>query len=259
MAENGHDTEVSSTQETVAVRLPPFWPDKPALWFAQAEVQFELTGICSQKTKFNQVVSQFNQQVVVEVEDIIIAPPAHDPYDRLKAELINRLSTSREKRVRQLLSHEEVGDRKPSQFLRHLKSLVPDVSNDFLRTIWISRLPPRVQAILAGQTEGSLDATARLADKICEVTPSPNAASIAAPNPNNTNELQERIGELERQLASLRTTRSHSRSHSRHRSKTPAASPNRRQLCWYHRKFNNKARKCTPPCAKHSENLDSGR
>ncbi len=151
-----------------------------------------------------------------------------------------------------------MGDRKLSQFLRHLKSLAPDVPDDFLHTIWTSRLPPHVQAILAGQTEGSLDATARLADKICEVTPPPNAASIAAPNSDNTRALQERIDELERQLASFRATRSHSRSHSRHRSKTPAASPNRRQLCWY-RKFNDKARKCTPPCAKHLENLDSGR
>ena len=259
MAESGRDAEVSSTQERVAVRLPPFWPDKPALWFAQAEVQFELNGISSQKAKFNQVVSQFNQQVASEVEDIIIAPSAHDPYDRLKAELVSRLSTSREQRVRQLLSHEEMGDRKPSQFLRHLKSLAPDVPDDFLRTIWTSRLPPHVQAILAGQTEGSLDATARLADKICEVTPPPNTASVAASSSDNTDALQERIRELERQLASLRATRSHSRSHSRHRSRTPAASPNRHQLCWYHRKFNNRARKCTPPCARHSENLDSGR
>ena len=34
MAENGHDTKVSSMQERVAVRLLQFWPDKPALWFA---------------------------------------------------------------------------------------------------------------------------------------------------------------------------------------------------------------------------------
>jgi len=57
----------------------------------------------------------------------------------------------REQRVRQLLSHEEMGDRKPSQFLRHLKSLAPDIPDEFLRTIWASRLQ-HVQAILAGQT-----------------------------------------------------------------------------------------------------------
>ena len=56
----------------------------------------------SQRTKFNYVVSHLNQQQSSEVEDIITAPPEHEPYDRLKAELIRRLSTSREQRVRQL-------------------------------------------------------------------------------------------------------------------------------------------------------------
>ena len=32
----------------VAVRLPPFWPDRPAIWFAQAESQFELSAITRQ-------------------------------------------------------------------------------------------------------------------------------------------------------------------------------------------------------------------
>jgi hypothetical protein len=46
-----------------------------------------------------------------------ITPPEHEPYDRVKAELVRRLSTSREQRMRQL-SHEEMGDRKPYKFLR---------------------------------------------------------------------------------------------------------------------------------------------
>jgi len=86
----------------VAVRLPPFWADRHAIWFAQAESQFELAAITRQRTKFNYVVSQLNQQQGSEVENIITAPPEREPYDRLKAELIHRLSTSREQRVRQL-------------------------------------------------------------------------------------------------------------------------------------------------------------
>jgi len=162
----------------VAVRLPPFWPDRPAIWFAQAEAQFELPAITRQRMKFNCVVSQLNQQQAAEVENIIFSPMEHEPYDRLKAELVRRLSTSREQRVRQLPSHEEMGDRKPSQFLRHLKRLAPDVPDEFLRTIWASRLPQHVQAILAGQTEVSLDAASHLADKICEATLQPATASI---------------------------------------------------------------------------------
>jgi len=149
------DETLSAAVYRVAVRLPPFWPDRPAIWFAQAEAQFDLADITRQRTKFNYVVSQLNQQQAAEVEDIIISPPQDEPYDRLKAELVRRLSTSREQRVRQLLSHEEMGDRKPSQFLRHLKILAPEVPDDFLRTIWASRLhntykrylPARLRAV----------------------------------------------------------------------------------------------------------------
>jgi len=127
------------------------------------------------------------------MEDII-SPPELEPYDRLKAELVRRLSTSRVQRVRQLLSHEEKGDRKPSQFLRHLESLVPGVPDDFLRTIWASRLPPHVQAILTGQTECSLDSTSRLADRICKVTPLRTTASMSPSPRDNSAGILERIG-----------------------------------------------------------------
>jgi hypothetical protein len=55
---------------------------------------------------------------------------------------VQRLCPSREQRIRQLLTLEEMGDRKPSQFPRHLRGLAPDVTEEFLYTIWSSRLPP---------------------------------------------------------------------------------------------------------------------
>jgi hypothetical protein len=117
------------------VRFPPFWPDRPGLWFAQAEAQFNFANVTSEMTKFKYIISQLEYRHAAEVVDIIISPPADEPYTTIKTELMRRLSSSREQRVRQLLTHEEIGDRKPSQFLRHLKSLAPD---DFLRSIWSS-------------------------------------------------------------------------------------------------------------------------
>jgi len=87
------------------MRLPSFWPDRPAVWFAHVESRFELAAITRQRTKFNYVVSQLNQQQAAEVEDIVISPPEQEPYDRPKAELVRRLSNSREQRVEQHLSH----------------------------------------------------------------------------------------------------------------------------------------------------------
>jgi hypothetical protein len=70
------------------------------------------------------------------VEDILTTPTLQDPYSKLKTELLKRLSVSREQRAHRIITLEEIGDRNPSQFLRHLRSLVPDLPDYFLRTIW---------------------------------------------------------------------------------------------------------------------------
>jgi hypothetical protein len=264
-----HSSEDNNRSEIyrVAVRLPPFWQERPAVWFAQAEAQFELAAITQQRTKFNHVVSQLSQQHAAEVEDLILSPPEKDPYDKLKSELVSRLSASREQRVRQLLSLEEMGDRKPSQFLRHLRSLAPDVPDAFLRTIWASRLPPHAQAILAGQTEGSLESTSNLADKICEVALASTTAAISPAAPDNTPNLLEKIEELTRQVASLNAAhfRTHSRSRDRNRSQStgrgsrPDVSSPIHGPCWYHERFGNSARNCRPPCSHRKGNETSGR
>jgi hypothetical protein len=54
-----------------------------------------------------------------------------------------------------------MGNRKLAQFLGHLRSLDPDMPEDFLHTIWSSWLPTNMEAILAGQHEGSLGAESR--------------------------------------------------------------------------------------------------
>jgi hypothetical protein len=127
-----------------------------------------------------------------EVEDIITSPPVREPYITLKTELVRRLSPSREQHDHQLLTLEEMGGRKPSQFLRYLRNLAPNL---FLRCMWSGRLPPNVQVILAGQPEGGLDAAAR----ISEATSQPALASVV-PLPDSTAFLQ-RIEDLSCQVA----------------------------------------------------------
>jgi len=169
-----------------AVRLPPFWPDRPGLWFAQAEAKFFHASVTSEKTNLNYVISQLEYRNAAEFEDIMISPPMDELYITIKTQPVRLLSSSCDQRVRQLLTHEEMGGRKPSQFLRHLKSLAPDVPEDYLRSNWSSRLPPHIQTILAGQAEDNLDAACQQADRIAEVAPLPTTTSIAAFLPRPT-------------------------------------------------------------------------
>jgi hypothetical protein len=57
------------------VRLPPFWAERPVMWFPQAEAQFFLAGVSSEKTKFFHVISQLDHRHAAELEDIITSPP----------------------------------------------------------------------------------------------------------------------------------------------------------------------------------------
>jgi hypothetical protein len=193
----------------VVVRLPPFWTKQPAVWFTQVEAQFTLASINSEQTKFYYVTSQLDHRYAVEVVDIITSTPKRGPYTTLRTELVRRLSPSKEQRICQLFTLEEIGDCKPSHFLRHLRSLAQDVSDDFLHSIWSSQLPPNVWAILAGQPEGDLDAAARCADRIFKAESQLAIASVA-PLPDSNAFLQ-RIEDLSRQVAALSAERAHLR------------------------------------------------
>jgi hypothetical protein len=250
----------------VAVRLPPFWTERPAAWFAQAEAQFILAGISNELTKFYHVISQLDQRCVTEVEDIIASPPQQDPYSTLKTELVNRLCP---------LRLVEMGDRKPSQFLRHLRSLAPDIPDYLLRILWTNRLPANIQITLAGMPEVGLDAAALCADCIIEPA-SPSTIASFCQRPDNT-DLWKSICDFSRQLANLEAAvnRFISKDLSTHsndgqfnsRSSSSHSSPSRHDttntFCWYHRRYGDQAQRCSQPCtyirspSQHDESTTS--
>jgi hypothetical protein len=73
----------------VAVRLPPFWAERPAVWFTQAEAQFSLAGLSNMRTKFYHIISQLDHRYPTEVEDIITSPLHQDSYTALRTKLLN--------------------------------------------------------------------------------------------------------------------------------------------------------------------------
>ena len=250
----------------VGVKLPEFWGRNPRLWFLQAESQFATRGISSEKTKFHHVVAVLPFEVASEVEDIISNPGG---YDALKEALIARLGDTDSKRVHDLLNAAELGDRRPTQLLRHMRSLTGNNTTDasILEQLFLQRPPSSVQQVLAAAPAGTtLESLAALADKVMEVshqTQQPPTVAAASPtNLANTDELASLRSELSQLRLEVRQLRDRSRcchhshkrgrssSHGRHRAQTPTRLKNEPTdgICHFHKRFGDKAYKCQKPC-----------
>ena len=102
----------------ISIKLPPFWPANPEVWFAEIEAQFTTRGITSQKTRFDYVDSSVSPEFGVKVRDLFLRPPDEALYDTLKAELVKRTAALEQRKLQELISGKELGDPKPTQLLR---------------------------------------------------------------------------------------------------------------------------------------------
>ena len=182
-----------------------------------------------------------------------------------------------------------MGDRTPSQFLRHLHLLAEDthVPDTLLRSIWIARLPGSIQVALATQPpETALDVIARLADSVHEVAMPQRIAAASMPfetiqrlearldqqesaqrqQTQVLTDLARSIEALTRAIPqALQQDRSRSRDNSRYRRSTPgrqrdadrSQTRNGEKICWCHRRFGEAATRCTQPCSMPLENQNN--
>lgn len=272
--ETTRDDSVDSTPESTmaaAVSLPTFWPNRTELWFATAVARFDLAHpkIINEVTKFNHVLTVLSPEIADEVADLITNPDKREPYTKLKTAIIERTSLSESQKLKQLLAGQELGMRKPSQLLRHMRSLVHkscNIKDEVLKELFLQQMPVDIRQILLSVTAVSLENLAEVADRIIENTPNvaavstkrdtttPHAAAQASDAitvlTNKLDEVMKRLNDLERNHTYRRDRRrSSSRSRSRTHSKTPNTEANNTDcICWYHRKFGDKATKCTTPC-----------
>ena len=267
---NPNDVHVSR----IAVKLPPLWKNNIKLWFVQAESNFELSGITADQTKYNNIIAAIDPETLSAVSDILLNPPASDKYDTLKNRLIAEFSDSENRQIRKLLSELHLGDDKPSHFLRKMRELAgTSLNDDFLKTLWLQRLPSEIQTILSVSSE-PLENLAKLADKIAEVRADPlinvcavnNAVSSnlrASSRSDSSNPLYHEVVTLRQEIAALsqqfqRFSRENPRDRSRKRyTKSPirritSRSRERKNtsgFCYFHSKFGQEARKCHQPCS----------
>lgn len=243
-----------ATQNAVSVKIPPFYPDNPEWWFSQVECAFAVSGITRDETKYSYVVMNLDKTVMPLIWDVVSAPPTHLQYETLKERILSTFSESNETKLRRLLRGQELGNEKPSFFLQKLRTLAAgQYNNEVLKTIFFEQLPENVKGILAVSDTIDLSWLALQVDKIMDAL-RPVVASCATTSSKEQpkdDTLEYRIQALEKAMRTRLGRRDkkkptrRSRSNSRKRSQSKERP---KDVCYYHHKFGNDAKKCTRPC-----------
>lgn len=238
-------------------RLPPFHKSNPKLWFAHVEAVFYTSKVTSQVMRYQAVMANLSIDVIEQVADLIDDQNLNQPYDTLKSRLLDVYGESENRRIQRLLQDTQLGNQRPSQLLRTmLQQAGTTVSKSVVQTLWLRNLPSRMQAILAATGQEDLEKLAATADKVAEIDTSPEVYSASTPSTSKATESTV-IDKLLTEFRQLRTEVAELRRESRSRSKDRFQSNSQRSrsrsksaggLCFYHKRFKDKAQKCTTPC-----------
>lgn len=243
----------NSNMSAVSVQKIAFWPTNPTAWFRVIETQFTAARITEEVTKFNHVISMLDAGIIDKCMDILETIPTDKPYTEFRDQVIIRMSESEQSRLQKVLLGTDLGDRRPSELLSHMKSLAGDsFKEEVLKALWLKRLPPQMRAILAISSE-SLTKLAVLGDKIMETMPGHQVSSVEGSSSNvsklelQVSQLSKKFNELNRNFSNNRGNyRQRLRSNSRNRSRSKSRSKD--SICYFHRKFGEQARNCTNWC-----------
>ena len=255
------------------VQLPPFWHKRPKAWFMLADTEFSLNNITDQRVMFKHVLVALPEDYIDDVVDI--DPTGLTPYDQLKTAILKRLTPSNRDTLHILFQDMQLGSDKPSTLLKRMRSILGDKQMDpeLFKELWVQKLPVAIQSILASCVKLSLDELSETADNIADVVPMENKSihqintdivgNQKKQTPQNSSESEDTISmtALYREVMHIKSRldnygadnrRRRSRSRSRPRFRQRSRSGARLSYCFYHQKYGQHARKCTQPCAFHS-------
>lgn len=238
MATNDNENEAKpsvSSQPYVSIYVPRFYKPDPAMFFINTESQFALAGITNDQKKYSHLTSNLDPEILSEVSNVLLNPTTRTYNDlkEVKAAIIKRFSQSEEQRLHKLLGNMELGDLQPSQLLRNIRILGPDVPESVVQSLWLKKLPMHKQKILqAVSVNNTLSEQAEVADKMLAVQNPSNIYAVFSPVPHYS--CNENLSELSKKVDELSKANHEFQPHSRSQLRPRSPSPNKHRYCHIH-------------------------
>ena len=156
-------------------KLADFWTSRPTMWFRLFDGPFPST--LSEDRRFNALLNHLPSESLPFVDHILRAPGL-DPFTRAKDCLIRHYEVSPRDLARKLRSLNSLGDRKPTEMLFYMRSLLPGYQdNPLFEVIFIDLLPANARD--AAVKFSSLEDMATAADEVLAEEPVPSSSMMA--------------------------------------------------------------------------------
>ena len=218
---------------TVAPALPTFSEKTPRAWFMLAESRFKVNKLTSDDDKVCRVLEALPTHVFerlaawLDIQENLV-------YSELKSELLSYYTASTQKRAQQILELlTQRTDETPSSRWRQIEALQVDKDSkrmDLGWELWLNSLPATVRVHIQNSTDDKADIIRR-ADSLQRQLGSSEPSPIASIN-------------------------------QKHRAKASETDEQRdaiiNGLCWFHRRFKEKARRCRSGCKHHKPAKNEG-
>jgi hypothetical protein len=129
-------------QQPGQVKLAAFWPQVPALWFAQAECTFAVKRVVAQFDRYCHVVTALPHESIRLVANIVEGEPSDTPYDDIKKWLVASHQLSDFQKAERLFQMPALGGRKPSELMAAMLETCPrgEEKTNLFACIFLQRL-----------------------------------------------------------------------------------------------------------------------
>ena len=125
---------VNDKNNTVAIKVPPFFKHAPETWFAHLEAQFDIKKLTTSSTKFYYCISALPSDVSAHLTHMI-RDPGDDPYQEIKDRLIHLYNLSNYQKFEALINLPFTSDTPPSVLMSSMLNLYPRSSNQILSSL----------------------------------------------------------------------------------------------------------------------------
>jgi len=165
----------------VAIRPPPFSPNKLGAYFTILEAQLENSNITVSATKFRHLLSNLPVDVVDKISNDQLTS---NNYDELKKAITDLYAKPNPQIFNELLAIPSSLNTKPTIFLQQLRTRASqlNLSDDFLKIYFIQSMPAHVRSTLV-TSNGSLEDLAKVADTLIDYNFVPYNSNYVPCNP----------------------------------------------------------------------------